>query len=197
MLFGTYSTDSIERICRALAHGNQEEAGGIARREIPFQPFPRPKRSYSGVDALRIFLRDGFIDRYSGQQLVFPGVLRLLSLLLPDEVPYHPNWKTTESHLLYWHLSPTLDHLVPVARGGAEQPDNWVCTSMLRNAAKGLWTLEELGWTLHPPGDITEWDGMLQWYLNYVQSHERVLSNAFLKKWYRLALRVREPSKTG
>jgi hypothetical protein len=86
-----FHTNAIERICHALTDGNSAEAGAIARQEMPFQPVVQPKRAYSDVDALRIFLRDGFIDRYSGQRLVFPGVLRLLSLLLPDEVPYHPN----------------------------------------------------------------------------------------------------------
>src|SRR5215471_16545214 len=132
-----FHTDAIERICHALTDGNPAGAGAIARQEMPFQPVVRPKRTYSDVDALCIFLRDGFIDRYSGQRLVFPDVSRLLSLLLPDGIPYHSIWKTTECHLLFWHLSPTVDHVVPVVRGGADCADNWVCTSMLRNAVKG------------------------------------------------------------
>ena len=94
----------------------------------------------------RVFARDGFVDRYSGDKLVFPGtLLRLLSALMPDEFPAHPNWKMSASHVMYWELCPTIDHLVPVARGGADNESNYVTISMLRNSAKAHWTLEELG----------------------------------------------------
>ena len=36
---------------------------------------------------------------------------------------------------------------------------------MLRNGAKGNWLLEELGWSLHPPGDMESWDGLLGWFV--------------------------------
>jgi len=61
----------------------------------------------------RIFARDGFIDRYRGSRLIFPPVLRLLSLYLPKEFPYHKNGKMTEGHMAYWELFPTVDHVVP------------------------------------------------------------------------------------
>jgi hypothetical protein len=76
------------------------------------------------------------VDRYSGLPLVFPGVLRLLSRLLPQEFPFHPNWKMAETHPAYWELFPTIDHVLPVSRGGVDSDVNWVTTSMLRNAAK-------------------------------------------------------------
>jgi HNH endonuclease len=60
-------------------------------------------------------------------------------------------------HLLappaFWEVGATIDHVVPVTRGGADDESNWVTTSMARNSAKMNWTLEELGWTLHPPGN--------------------------------------------
>jgi hypothetical protein len=34
---------------------------------------------------MAVFARDGFVDRYSGERLVFPGTLRLLAKLLPNE----------------------------------------------------------------------------------------------------------------
>jgi hypothetical protein len=43
----------------------------------------------------RVSCRGGFIDRYRGTRLVFPPVLRMLSLYLPDAFPYHPNGKLT------------------------------------------------------------------------------------------------------
>jgi len=76
------------------------------------------KFEYGGVKYDRMQLWDGFIDRYSGQRLVFPGALRLLSHLLPAQFPFHTNWKTDSCHLAFYELFPTIDHVVPISRGG-------------------------------------------------------------------------------
>src|SRR2546421_668252 len=130
---------------RALRMGDIAAARDVLRTEYPFVSATPEGRRYTELQSLQIFLRDGFVDRYSGQRLVFPGVLRLLSRLLPQEFPFHPNWKMTETHPAYWELFPTIDHVLPIARGGAHSQINWVTTSMLRNAGKANWTLEELG----------------------------------------------------
>ena len=184
------NTETIARICDAISGGLPDDAAAIARTEIPFKPPERAKRKITDTQSVSVFLRDGFIDRYSGQRLVFPGTLRLLSPLLPEEIPYHPNWKTTECHMLFWFLSPTVDHVEPVARGGSDTKDNWVCTSMLRNAAKDIWTLEELGWQLQPPGSLDHWDGMLCWFMKYVSDEPSLLKKGYIKQWYRAAKRA-------
>jgi len=58
---------------------------------------------------------------------------------------------------------------------------------MARNSAKMNWTLDELGWTFHPPGDVREWDGMIRWFLEYTEEHPETLSNASVRQWYRAA----------
>ena len=58
--------------------------------------------------------RDGFIDRYSGQRLVFLPVLHVLSVGSSQEFPFHRNWKIEVTHPAYWELVATLDHLEPV-----------------------------------------------------------------------------------
>lgn len=133
-------------------------------------------------------MRDGFIDRYSGNQLLFPPVLRVLSSVLPAEFPFHRNWKMSETHQSYWELFPTLDHIVPVARGGADREDNIVSTSMLRNSAKSNWTLEELGWSLHPPGDIKKWDGLLAWFMEYIDKNPQKTEEKYIARWRRAVL---------
>lgn len=177
-------SEIIKNICDAFADGDLSGASRIARDEIPFEPIVPQERSCTDAQAVKLFVRDGFIDRYSGERLVFPGVLRLISILLPAEFPYHPNWKMTDCHGLYWELSPTVDHVVPVSRGGADEQSNWVCTSMLRNAAKANWTLQELGWEVLPPGDYGEWDGMLGWFMRHIQSNETLLAENSLRKWH-------------
>src|SRR5437762_6078187 len=138
-------------VCEALRSGNPIEASGLLRNGYPFVSVPPARREYGPLDATRVFVRDGFIDRYSGTRLVFPPVLRVISLILPEQFPYHPNWKTDRTHAAFWELGATIDHVVPITRGGVDDESNWVTTSMVKNSAKSNSTLEETGWKLHPP----------------------------------------------
>jgi hypothetical protein len=180
----------IQRACQALREGGISAASHTLRAEYPFAAAVPEARRYTEAQALQVFLRDGFRDRYSGQRLVFPAVLRMLSVLLPEEFPFHPNWKMTATHPAYWELFPTIDHVVPVARSGADTEDNWVTTSMRRNAVKANWTLAELGWELHPPGVLAEWDGLLAFFLKMVGADRFLQEDAYLRRWYRVALRA-------
>lgn len=181
--------EAIKIICEVLSARGVLEASGIARQEYPFIPAPPPiTRMYTEVQALRVFMRDGFVDRYSGDLLIFPPVLRILTALLPDDFPFHRNWKMEETHQAYWELFPTLDHIVPLARGGEDHEDNLVSTSMLRNIAKANSTLKELGWLLHAPGDIKQWDGMLSWSNEFIKRDEKLLKNKYIRRWHRAAL---------
>lgn len=96
----------IAAVCRHLASGDAADAATVARAQYPFVATAKQQRRYTERTMARIFLRDGFVDRYSGERLVFPGTLRLLSKLMPTEFPAHPNWKVSESHLVYWELFP-------------------------------------------------------------------------------------------
>lgn len=58
---------------------------------------------------------------------------------------------------------------------------------MARNSAKMNWTLDELGWTLHPPGDMQEWDGLLHWFLEYTVAHPETVTSNLIKQWQRAA----------
>jgi hypothetical protein len=177
----------IAEICRALTEGAVEEAIGHAKRDYPFAPEPITKRKYGPVESTRLFVRDGFVDRYTGERLIFPPVLRILSRVLPGEFPYHPYWKTDLTHPSYWEVSATVDHVIPVTRGGADNESNWMTTSMARNFAKMNWTLEELGWTLQPPGNVSQWDGMVGWFLQYTAAHPEVLGSLSIRGWHRAA----------
>jgi hypothetical protein len=70
-----------------------------------------------------------------------------------DQFPFQTNWRTDACHFAFWELVPTLDHILPVSRGGTDDESNWATTSMLRNSAKANFTLDELGWSLCSPGD--------------------------------------------
>ena len=158
-------------------------AASILKRDYPFEPASITKREYGAKESTRVFVRDGFLDRYTGERLIFPPVLRILSGVLPNDFPFHPNWKTDVTHPSYWEVGATVDHLVPVSRGGPDDESNWVTTSMARNSAKMNWTLEDLGWALQPPGDFRDWDGLMGWFVSYTDLHPETITNASVKQW--------------
>ncbi len=183
----TERSAAIAAVCGALADGALDRAASTLKRDYPFAPEPVTPRRYGPAEATRVFVRDGFIDRYTGERLVFPPVLRVISAALPAAFPYHPNWKTEVTHPVYWEVGATIDHVVPVTRGGKDDETNWVTTSMARNIAKMNWTLEELGWRLHPPGDLMAWDGLLQWFMDYTSTRPDLRTQPSLRQWHRAA----------
>lgn len=179
----------IAAVCQALHEGAADEAAALLQRDYPFAPEAPTSRKYGALESTRVFIRDGFIDRYTGDRLVFPPVLRVVSMALPADFPYHPNWKTDVTHRAFWELGATVDHLIPVSRGGADDESNWVTTSMARNSAKMNWTLEDLGWSLHPAGNVREWDGLMRWFVEYTVEHPEALAQASVRDWHRAAVR--------
>lgn len=181
----------LARVVAAIDAGDMDSGRDVLRSDYPFAPVAKSGRSYTDRQSLRLFYRDGFLDRYSGTRLVHPGALRLLSVLIPEDFPAHPNWLMSETHFAFWELFPTIDHLVPVARGGVDDDSNWDCTSMLRNSAKAHWTVEELGWSLHPPGKHTDWDGLTGWFVRHMQQHPELRAHAYLARWFRASADIR------
>lgn len=182
--------DVIARVCAALSSNERDAAVEVARTQYPWTSTPFSKRAYSQIGALRIFLRDGFIDRYFGSRLVFPGVLLILARVLPGSFPAHPTWKVSESHGVYWELWPAVDHLIPVSRGGTNDSANLYSTSTLHNSAKGHWLLDEIGWNLYPAGDLSQWDGLLSWFLKYIETAPELLHHSQIKSWHKAATKA-------
>ena len=163
---------SFGSICQAIGAGRSAEAVDLLGKGYPFSCAQPTVRKYGPTQSTAVFRRGGFADRYSGSRLVFPPVLRVISTVLPAEFPFQTNWKTSECHPAYWEVGATVDHLIPVTRGGTDAPDNWITTSMARNSAKMNWTIDELGWTLHAPGRLEEWDGVLAWFVGFVRERQ-------------------------
>ena len=187
----TTGIDAIKKACQKVGDERLDDAKKIITQDYPFKPLVKAKRQYTETQKTKVFRDDGFIDRYSGEKLVYPPVLRILSYIMPTEFPFQKNWKMSECHIAYWELIPTIDHKNPVSRGGKDEYANWVCTSQLRNNIKSNWTLEELGWKLHDPGDIKDWDGMMGWFMDYVSKNKHVLEDdAYIAKWHKDALTV-------
>jgi hypothetical protein len=163
---GDGDTDSarqaIARIDIALLeHIRAEVLRAVSAATRPGGPKPQLVQRRRSVEREKytVFRDDRWTCRFCGRRTVDPRVLRQLSVALPDAFPYHPNWKFGASHLLFWTHSTSLEHLVPLARGGADSRENFVTTCYACNDARSDFTLEELGWVLLPRTH-DEWDGL-------------------------------------
>lgn len=177
----------LEKAAQIILDGNIECAEKIIQTEYPFTKFNSVGRHYSDKQKMKQFRRDGFIDRYSGQRLLNPGFLKTLSYYMPEVFPYHAHWKMDECHDAYWVFVPTVDHIYPVALGGADSEENWATTSMLHNSIKSNWTLEQLQWDLYNAGNYEEWDGLTALFVKLVDTDSSLLEDAYIKKWYKLS----------
>jgi hypothetical protein len=177
----------IQQICKLLLIDKKQECFDFANKNYPFESILTQKRQYSKYQMCKIFLRDGFIDRYSGDKLLFPGLIKILTIELPDIFKYHRNWKMSDTHLIYWDLFPTVDHLIPIAKGGQDNESNWITTSMVRNAAKSNWTIEELGWKLFDKGQLDNWNGLINYFIEFTTKNQDYKMDSYVNTW-RLAL---------
>jgi hypothetical protein len=179
----------LAEVCVALSGNQPDKARAILREEYPFVPLANVGRRYSVDQMLAAFVRDGFVDRYSGMRLVCLAALRLIAKQLPDQFPFQANWRMDACHFAFWELAPTIDHIYPVSRGGPDDESNWATTSMLRNSAKANFTLDELGWSLYPRGDVKDWDGLLGWFIEEANADRDILNDPYLRRWYSAARR--------
>ena len=72
----------IFEVCNEISNKNKVKASEIISKKYPFKPVKKIKRNYTIKDEVKIFIRDGFIDRYSGQKLIFPPALFIISTTL-------------------------------------------------------------------------------------------------------------------
>lgn len=182
--------DILADVLRDLSRGNDAAARATIKSEYPFKPRARVRRTTSRRRILKIAARDGFIDRYTKKKLIYPAALAVVSAVLTNEFPVHQNWKMEKTHMAYWELFPSLDHIVPVARGGDNSDNNIVLTSPIKNAAKANWTLKELEWKLYAPGNLKKWDGLLVVTTELINRRSDLLENAYIKKWHNTALNL-------
>ena len=166
-----------------------------------YQRRERAKRkSIPRTTQIAVFKRDCFIDRYTGEKLIFPGALLLLGEIFPDAFPTpkgSDGWRVGQCHPVYWSLWPTVDHILPVAIGGSDAIDNLVTTCQIVNSAKGPWTGEEapekVRFKLLPLEDAmqTFWHGAYEWFLARMRSSPELRGrNRVIDGWYKDAERV-------
>ena len=181
----------IKNLCELLLEDKKQDCIDFATTNYPFANNSITKRTYSRYQMCRVFLRDGFIDRYSGGKLLFPGIIMLLTIEFPEIFKYQKNWKMSDTHMVYWELFPTIDHLVPVARGGQDDESNWITTSMVHNSAKSNWTIDELGWKLYDKGYVENWDGLTNCFLELTNKNSLYEKHNYISDWKKALLRAK------
>ena len=183
-------SDIVLDIASMLLEKNKIAAQSIICQEYPHTYYEVEKRTYTMTQKMNQFMKDGFIDRYTGNRLLNPGVLKVISYYFPEEFPYQSHWKMAETHSAYWELVPTIDHIYPIAKGGIDDEKNWVTTSMKNNSIKSNYTIDEIHWKLYPKGDISEWDGLTDVFLELVNKDNELLRDSYIKSWYKVSRAV-------
>lgn len=149
-------------------------------------------RSLKPSEKLRIYQRDGFVDRYSPERwrLVHPGALRALSLRLPKWLhtsmgPHNIPAKHATNSPVWFDVWPAVDHVIPRAHSsGSNAETNLRCVSWWRDTSKGDRLLEETGWQLQPGGDLSEWDGLQGWFLKQIERNPSLLNDSMVRNWH-------------
>ena len=207
-------TDKYEIImdaCLALSDEGREASQEIISKNYRFDPQARPRpvlgvrptpveRKVEASDfwnedrslMMRIFARDGFMNRFTGELLLFPAVLRLLSKEFPSIFPYQMSWRPGEIHVAYYELCACIDRLLPISRGGSDAEGNLITTTMPYVLARFNSTVEEMGWRLTREGYVDEWDGMSSWYVEYVKENQELRNVNYFNLWYIAAKKVLE-----
>ena len=180
----------ISNIATMLLCDNKSAAKTLISSEYPHMHIEIENRAYTLEQKMKQFISDGFIDRYTGDRLLNPGILKTISYYCPDEFPYHPHWKMSETHIAYWEMIPTIDHIYPIAKGGHDDEKNWVTTSMKNNSIKSNYTIDEIHWKLYSKGDISEWDGLTKVFIDLVERDRELLKDAYIKNWYNVSKRL-------
>lgn len=80
-------SDAIKKTCRLISKGKLDQAGDLIDKEYPFVPLIKGKRSYTPREMTKVFMRDGFIDRYRGTKLIYPPALRYFPFI--SRISFH------------------------------------------------------------------------------------------------------------
>ena len=65
---------TIEKAAKELLYGKIEDACHIIQQEYPFARYEVFHRTYTLKQKMKKFKEDGFIDRYTGEKLINPGI---------------------------------------------------------------------------------------------------------------------------
>lgn len=177
-------TGFIEGVFADLLQGQTERAQTAITTQWPRERLSPSRKPIPPAIKVKTFVRDKFQCRYCGCPTIYLGALRLLSHVMPQEFPYHKNWKRGVGHPAYWEISTSCDHLIPVSRGGDTRLENLVTSCYRCHSMKGEWLLEECTLSVREPSSI-QWDGLMSRFIQLMDHHS--IQHKSLMGYYREA----------
>jgi hypothetical protein len=144
---------------RDAAHRQVQERLTTGQWVAPETSSPR-RPTPSQAEVLAVLRRDHYTCRYlhCWRRTIDGAVLRLLSTVLPDVLPYDPKWKLGSIHPIY------CTHTASVAwsiDGINEVDENLITACSCCQFAKNCYDLALLGWEIAPISDAKSWDGLV------------------------------------
>lgn len=161
--------DNYPEVLAAVIDAVLKESAGAGVPLVEKIDYPRrdvaKRPGLSRKVAAEVFNRDHFICRYCGGQLILTPIMELISNLYPEMFPFHPNWKTGQTHPAILSRSPVVDHVAPGSMGGDwSDVENMVTACWLCNGRKANYTLSQMGWEVLPIAGQDAWDGLTAHY---------------------------------
>lgn len=171
--------------CLALEAGSVDAAKKIIETDFPFSRYIKDEKQLPEAEQMKIFMRDGFVDRFTGKRVFMPAVLVVLGKTMPDVFPYKDtHWDRDQTHQAHEMFTAAVKKIIPSASAKYER--NLVTVSYLTKLSRGNATIEDLGQRLLTLEEIENlrWDGMTDWFVRYVDEHRDLLANTMINKWY-------------
>jgi len=121
---------------------------------------------------LEVWKRDSWHCRYCGKPVFFSPTLKLLDQINPNHTYYHKNGKTGKMLELFQKMWASVDHIVPISKGGENEIDNyatacWKCNLKFREKMVG----KDKSNPLDP--EAKEWDGFSGLYPSLIRLTEQ------------------------
>lgn len=131
----------------------------------PKDRLPNSRRSAtrmpSGNGQAAIFARDGWRCRYCGTRVISTKARKVFTERFPEETHW-VSWQRYGGHSALLSQGASLDHVLPISRGGKNVDCNFVTACGTCQFGRNQWTLEEVGFT--DPRDRQPvrdgWDGL-------------------------------------
>jgi hypothetical protein len=142
----------------------------LVKPELPPKRITRLPVSQRDMEAT--FLRDRFTCRYEHcrRRTIHLSVLKAVSRLFPDLLPYKSTWAPIEQHIVYWMWSTSLEHKVSFPFQGTSHADNLVTACYQCNDLKNYLPFETLGWRFTEPA-TSDWDGLRSYLPKLIAVH--------------------------